>query len=488
MTHRITILPVKQSIETAPGANLLTALRAAGAVLDAPCGGNGRCGKCRVIVDGTEVLACQTIVVRDLTVILPDRAKHHILSDGIPADKTLNPEKDGYLLAFDIGTTTVVGYLLDGSTGKELAAESRLNPQTTFGADVISRIQAALNGHLDELTACIRTCVESIVITLCDHVGITLSQIGVISLVGNPAMQQLFFGISPQNLAKIPFSPVLTELKTVPAKEYLSACTQADLIIVPDISGFVGADTLACVLATQTDRQGELTLLVDIGTNGEMVLGNRDRMVSCSTAAGPALEGANIRFGIRSMKGAIDHVRIENGQLTCSVIDETDPSLAEGICGSGLIDAVACALELNLINPRGRVQTGDRCIHLTDHIYLTQEDIREVQMAKGAIAAGIHLMAKQLSISLSQIDRVYLAGAFGTFIDADSACRIGLLPAELKEKIVAVGNAAGSGAKLLACDKTAFDDAQRLSTKIEFLELAALPGFQRCFAEQMRFE
>jgi hypothetical protein len=197
---------------------------------------------------------------------------------------------------------------------------------------------------------------------------------------------------------------------------------------VPDISGFVGADTVACVLATGLDRQEEMTLLVDIGTNGEMVMGNRHRMVACSTAAGPALEGANIRFGMRGMAGAIDHVTRKDGKIVCSVIGGTEP---QGICGSGLIDAVAAALELGLINSRGRIQNESRRIPLTEQVFLTQEDIREIQLAKGAIAAGIRLMAKELGITMEQIDRVYLAGAFGSYLDPESACRMGLLPPEL---------------------------------------------------------
>lgn len=500
MTHQITILPANQNIRAPHGANLLELLRREGHTLDAPCGGNGHCGKCRVSVDGQDVLACCTNVDRDMEVLIPDRSwysadcavseggrqenMHRILTEGVEAVRAMDPVREGYLLAVDIGTTTVVGYLLDGETGRELAAESRLNPQTTFGADVISRIQAALKGQMEELTSTIRGCVEEMIEVLCEKAGIGPERIGMICPVGNPAMQQFFLGISPQNLAQIPFAPVLTEARVVPAGEYLPVCKEAVLVIVPDISGFVGADTLACVLATELDKENELTLMVDIGTNGEMVLGNRERMVACSTAAGPALEGANIQFGMRGMTGAIDHIWVEDGEIRCSVIGDIE---AVGICGSGLIDAVAAALDMRLINERGRVQTADRCIHLTDKVYLTQEDIREVQMAKGAIAAGIELMAEHLGIELEAVGRVYLAGAFGNYMDAGSACRIKLLPPVLKDKIIAVGNAAGSGAKQLVCHRAEMDRVQKLTKQIEFLELASVPQFQYCFARNMRF-
>jgi uncharacterized 2Fe-2S/4Fe-4S cluster protein (DUF4445 family) len=414
-----------------------------------------------------------------MTVVLPREAAASILTDTFVV---IQANAEGYSLAFDIGTTTVVGFLLDGGT--ELACESARNPQAVYGADVISRIQYALKTDGMVLTKVIRECLTELTEKLCRKAGVAESQIRRVSIVGNPAMQQLFLGINPKNLARLPFSPVLTEMREVAAKEYLPCLQNASLLIVPDISGYVGADTVACMLATRLDQQEDWTLLVDIGTNGEMVLGNKDRLVACSTAAGPALEGANVSCGMRGQVGAIDHVRLVNGNMECSVIGG---GKAMGICGSGLIDAAAAALELGLISARGRVQTEDRNIPLTDSIVLTQDDIRQLQLAKGAIAAGIRLMAAHLGIELKQIRKVYLAGAFGTFMDPDAACRIGLLPKELAGKTQAIGNAAGSGAKLLVCDSTAPEYAQRLVEITEFLELANLPDFQLCFAENMRF-
>ena len=478
MDFCVTVLPEKVKITVPADTNLLDALRNAGLAPDAPCGGRGTCGKCRVMVGGEEILACQTNVDRDMTVQLPMEAKAAILTDGL----AVQFGGTGYSLAFDIGTTTVVGFLLDG--GKELACESARNPQAAYGADVVSRIQYALKTDGAVLTKVIRICLTELTETLCRKAGVETSQIRTVSIVGNPAMQQLFLGIAPTNLAKIPFAPVLTEGKWVKASKYLPVLENAELLIVPDISGFVGADTVACMLATRLDAQENWTLLVDIGTNGEMVLGNRNRLVACSTAAGPALEGANIGCGMRGQAGAIDHVRLENGEMECTVIGG---GKATGICGSGLIDAAAAALELGLINARGRVQTENRNIPLTDGIVLTQDDIRQLQLAKGAIAAGIRLMAEHLEIELEAIRKVYLAGAFGTFMDPESACRIGLLPQELAGKIQAIGNAAGSGAKMLACNPSALEYAQTLVEKTEFLELASVEDFQFAFAENMRF-
>lgn len=297
-------------------------------------------------------------------------------------------------------------------------------------------------------------------------------------------MQQLFLGISPENLAGVPFAPVLTEAKAVPCADYLPICPNAKLLIVPDISGYIGADTMVCVLATEIYKKDPITLMVDIGTNGEMVLGNKHRMIACSTAAGPALEGANIQFGMRGTEGAIDHVWLENGEVRCSVIGG---GKALGICGSGLIDAIAVGLEMGLLNKRGRIQNEEHILRLTEDIYLTQDDIRQVQLAKGAIYAGIFLMAKQLGLEVKDIEKVQLAGAFGSFLNPKSACRMGLLPEELLEKIEAVGNAAGSGAKLLACDDSLLPLTEKLTQTIEFLELASLPEFSRTFAKSMNF-
>lgn len=501
MERIVTVFPEGRKITAQAGETLLHVLRTHELAPDAPCGGAGTCGKCRVIVDGEVVRTCAYVVDADITVrLMPKEDNTHILTQGYGADVKPEPWQGGHMLAYDIGTTTVVCYLLQEGTGAVLATCSAVNPQQSFGADVISRIQAALAGQQEKLTALIRREMAELANKACREAGVSPARIGVVSVVGNPCMQQLFLGICPENLARIPFEPVLTEAKVDTAKRYLPDFENAKLLIVPDIAGFVGADTVGCILSTGIDRIEPVTLVVDIGTNGEMVLGNRDRMVSCATAAGPALEGAGIHFGMRGDEGAIDHVWLENGALRCSVIGG---GKAKGICGSGLIDAVAVLLKAGLLNRRGRLQSreqaavltehlrevdGQRVFDLTDGIYLTQNDIRQVQMAKGAIAAGIDLMAAHLGIAPEDIGQVLLAGAFGSFIDKESACRIGLLPPVLQDRIQAVGNAAGSGARRLACSRSELQRAQRIVEKAEFLELAALPEFQRCFAKNMGFE
>lgn len=480
----IRIPALNQTLVAETGANLLSVLRQAGIYPDVPCGGKGTCGKCTVLADGVAYSACKTIVDRDMTLVLPKMQKHQILHTGLCAPKRVDPLRAGFLLAFDIGTTSLVCYLLDGKTGTVLANSSMLNPQVSFGADVVTRIQAALRGSLGPLKEQIREAMSELIRTVCGQAGISPEQIGVVSVVGNPAMQQLFLGISPENLSHIPFAPALTEPEAVPCRELLPAVPHAQLLIVPNISGYVGADTIACLLSTGLYEKEEITLLVDIGTNGEMVLGSKHRMIACATAAGPALEGANIRFGMRAAQGAIDHVWMENGQWKYSVLGG---GKARGICGSGLIDAVAMGLKSGLINKRGRIRTEDHTLHLTEDIYLTQEDVRQLQLAKGAVCAGILLMAKQLGLNLDDIQKVRLAGAFGSFLDPKSACRIGLLPEALLDRIEIVGNAAGIGAQMLACDQTLLPLTKVLTDSVEYLELASLPSFARIFAKSMQF-
>lgn len=477
MEYRITVLPENRVITARAGTVLLDALRDAGVFVDAPCGGRGKCGKCTVSVDGVSEKSCHYEVDSHITVELPERDHLRILEQGTgySGDET----GTGYAAAFDIGTTTVVCALLDPA-GKTVAVESMANPQGSFGADVVSRINAAVRGRGSTMTNLIRSAMTELLEACCAAAGLDPAGIETVSVVGNPAMQQLFMGIPLDNLAAVPFEPVITDAKTLPAGEYLPRCSNARLLIVPDIGGFVGADTVGCILASRIHEAKDTVLLVDIGTNGEMVLRHGDRMVACSTAAGPALEGANIRCGMRAAAGAIDHVTEEE-------IHVIGGGEAAGICGSGLIDAVAVMLNKGILNRRGRVLTADHNYALTDHVCLTQEDIRQVQLAKGAIAAGIELMARQLGIRVENIDRCLLAGAFGSYLNPDSACRIGLLPESLRGKITAVGNLALEGAKRLAFVETRLADIEKILKITEYLELAVLPGFQRCFAEHMFF-
>jgi uncharacterized 2Fe-2S/4Fe-4S cluster protein (DUF4445 family) len=250
------------------------------------------------------------------------------------------------------------------------------------------------------------------------------------------------------------------------------------------MNAFVGADITCAVQASGMCSREETTLLCDIGTNGEIALWKDGKLYVTSTAAGPAFEGAGISCGCGSVIGAVDKVWVEDGEICAHTIGEQQ---AVGVCGSGLIDAVAVGLQLGLLNKRGRICNEERVLHLTQDVYLTQDDIRQVQLAKGAIHAGILLMCRKLGITITDIKQVLLAGAFGSFMDPANACLMGLLPRECAGRITAVGNAAGTGAKMLACDPSLLQQAQALTQHIEFLELGSLPEFAKAFALSMNF-
>lgn len=476
----VTFMPQGVKVEVEPGTSLLAAQIQAGLHPDAPCGGKGTCGKCRAHLADQQVLACQTPVSRPMTVWLSPPAQAVVLTQGL-ACSTQPDGQYAYTAAFDIGTTTLVGFLLDGITGQELACASALNPQAQYGADVISRIQTVLEQPQTPMRGCICQALGALTGELARQAGIDPAQIQCTAVVGNTAMHHLLLGIDPRPLVTPPYMPRQTDAQILPAQTLLPVSGQ--IRVLPNIAGFVGADTVGCLTATRFDQRQELTLMIDIGTNGEMVLGDSRRRVACSTAAGPAFEGAKISQGMRGSPGAIDHVSVQDGGLVCHVIGEEQ---ARGLCGSGLLDLVACLLELGVIDESGCLEGKSYTIPGTS-VCLTQSDVREVQLAKAAIRAGIELMCSHLGTVPEQIQTVLLAGAFGNYLNPRSACRIGMIPPCLLERIQPIGNAAGAGARLCALSQAEFAYSQRLARQTEFLELASKPDFQDRFVDALEF-
>lgn len=305
------------------------------------------------------------------------------------------------LAAFDIGTTTIAGYLLDGADGRTLAVESRMNPQAQYGADVIMRANYALEHGTEALSMCVRKAVNEMLGSLAEDAGIRREDVFQVCVVGNTCMHHLFLGISPASLVHAPYIPAVSERLVLNAGDYgLAVQERAELIMLSDIAGYVGADTCGCLLAIRQDQQEEISLMIDIGTNGEMVLGNRERMVTCSTAAGPAFEGAKIECGMRGAAGAVDHVKYEDGKWNYTTVGNKP---AVGLCGSGLIDLVAGLLDAGMLDENGVLRSGQEKQGMfilvpperggnERGVYLTQKDIGEVQLAKAAIAAGIQML------------------------------------------------------------------------------------------------
>ena len=482
-------------LQVREGTTLLQAQQLAGLVPDAPCGGKGTCGKCLADIRfpgdplWQRVKACATPVTQDLQVRTLGGDKLAVLeTDQIPPVQVWDPwvaqtdDEPVYMAAFDLGTTSLAGFLV--SRAGTVARAGMRNPQTQYGADVISRVQYALGGGTQALTECVRSALNKLLGQLCAQAGIHTHQIRAVSLVGNTCMHHLFLGICPESLATIPYSPTVTEPMVLRCGDYgLETHPEAQLLMLPVIAGFVGADTVGCMLACDWEHREELTLLIDIGTNGEIVLGNRHRSIACSTAAGPAFEGALISCGMRGAPGAIDHVTLKDGQLVWSVIGGEAPV---GICGSGLIDLTWVLLQTGKMDESGRLEAKSYTLPGTD-VTLTQKDIRQVQLAKAAITAGIQLLARQYGVTLEDIDTVCIAGAFGTFMDPDSACGIGLIPQELRSKIHPIGNAAGAGARLPLQDRSAWERACRIARDTEFLELATFRDFQDTYVDALEF-
>ena len=481
MDGRETVIPAQT------GETILEALARAGIAVSAPCGGLGRCRKCAVRatgelacedgarLDGQTVLACRTRLTGDARVRVSE-SKAEILKTGVSAGEETDGEA-GLGVSVDVGTTTLAAYLVERSTGRVLASDARLNPQRPHGADVISRLSFAIDSEENAalLQREILAAIDEMTRSMLERAGRAGEEIRCRALVGNTVMMHLLGGYPARPLAFAPFTPAYTALHE---KELGGVRT----ILGGCISGYVGADTLAAALACGLDERDENAMLIDIGTNGEIMLKKDGRCFACSCAAGPAFEGAHIVCGTGAVAGAIDHARVENGEIVYTTIGGGE---ATGICGSGLIDLTAALLERGDITPMGRM-AGD--VRLSERVYLARSDIREVQLAKAAIASGIRILAEQAGAALADIEKVYLAGGFGNFIGLDSACRIGLLPAALRAKIVPVGNAAGSGSVRLLVSEQARRRAEALRQATRCVELAATPDFNDVYTDELLFE
>ncbi len=425
-----------------------------------------------------------------------------------------NTETDAFAVAVDVGTTTIVASLLDIGTGSEWAVEAALNPQTRFGDDVLSRILFARQGteQFKQLQQVVVDEIDEMIGRLCRRAGIPRERIYEISIAGNTAMQQLLSGVDASSLGESPFAPATGEALRVPAAELgLHIHPRGSAYVMPVIGGFVGGDTVAGVLATQlSDIEGP-ALLVDIGTNGEIVLQVGGRLRAASTAAGPAFEGARISCGMRGCAGAIEKVAVD-GHLRINVIGNVPPV---GLCGSGLIDAAAELLRHGLLTPQGRLLSADqlpagaipdlaeRLVQHEGHaaftlaaaaetgdrpILLTQRDFRELQLAAGAIRAGVAVLLRQSGVQPKDLRRVLIAGGFGNFIRRNNAQRIGLLPAQIEHaRIRFLGNTSLAGARLTALSCRGRQTAEEIARRTEHVDLSTDAGFQQTFAESMIF-
>lgn len=419
---------------------------------------------------------------------------------------------DCYGLAFDIGTTTVVGHIWNLITGELIGIKAVTNPQGLYGADVISRITYANDNkeNLQNIHQKIIDCINGIVDEFSEEYGVKLHHIYDITVVGNTTMSHLFLGINPRQLALAPFTPVFVKSVSGLASELgIDVNKKARFYLLPNIAGHVGSDITAGVISTGIKHKDGIHLMLDVGTNGEIVLTGKGVSMTCSTAAGPAFEGASIFKGMRAAEGAIEKIKIDE-DVRIKVIGNAMPI---GICGSGIIDAVAQMISSGLIDwtgkfikpeamaeknipelIRSRFRKGERGNEFVlafnsygDDVVILQKDIREVQLAKAAIYAGIKIMMNRIGVTDNNLDGIHIAGAFGNYIDVDSALTIGLLPKIDKGKIKSEGNAAGIGACMALLSADHREEAQKVADTIIHVELAACEEFQEEYLKAMSF-
>ncbi len=497
---QVRLEPLGKTLDVRRGVELKDILYEYG--VEFACGGKGKCKSCKVrllagelavearmsrLLPAEEIergwrLGCMCRV-KEPVVLQVGASQAVILADHRSLDFVPG---DGFGIAIDLGTTTLVGQLLDLATGAVLAVTTALNPQTAYGSDVMSRVQLALAQEgAARLVSSIRERLGELVTDLVRTAGIEPARLTGVVLVGNTVMHHLFGGIDVTPLSRYPFQPDhLHTIELQPARLDWSLPETVRVRFLPCLGGFVGSDVLAGILATGLHRRESAGVLVDLGTNGEIVIGDRNGLLCASTAAGPAFEGGKISGGMRAATGAIDAVRIQDGHLRYHVLGDVEP---RGICGSGLVDAVAVGLELGAIEPSGRLAGGKGAMPLMPPVELTQADIRELQLSKGAIASGIEILSRRLGLEPARMERIYLAGAFGNYVDVESARSIGLLPFPATA-IEPAGNTALAGAKLALLAAERLEPIiQEVREKTSHLSLAADADFHQIFVEQMGF-
>jgi uncharacterized 2Fe-2S/4Fe-4S cluster protein (DUF4445 family) len=402
-----------------------------------------------------------------------------------------------HAIAFDLGTTTVVATLLDLETGQPRAVRSILNAQQPFGADVISRISAVMmdDEALERLRERAHETLRTLTDEVCEEAGVDAREVYEVVVTGNVTMLQLALGIDPEPLSMAPFTIAARQLPEASASDFgLTVHERAPAVLFPALGAYVGPDIVAGILATGLTLDRRDRLFIDVGTNSEIVLGSSARALACAAPAGPAFEAAQIRCGMRAADGAIEGVKIVDGDVELTVIGDVEP---QGLCGSGLVDAVAELVGAGILDQSGRFVAGsserldkigeESVFHLADSVYLSQRDVRELQFAKASIATGWQILCRDLEIEPGEIAQVLLGGSFGSYLTPASAVKIGLVPKLPVTRIVAAGNVAGEGAKIAALSVTERAAANAVLDEVEYVELSGREDFNDLFIDQLAF-
>jgi uncharacterized 2Fe-2S/4Fe-4S cluster protein (DUF4445 family) len=491
--HNIRLHPLGKQLKVNDNTSLIDVLHEFG--IEFPCGGKGTCGKCKVrLLDGeihiSDIhqqkiaklglapdwrLACYSLCTSNITLEI-EQFSHLILADETEFDFVPGV---GFGVAVDLGTTTIVAQLVELSSAKVLAVETMLNPQIKYGADLISRISACMDGSSVEMTSIIRTAIGTMIELLLQKSNYEIQKV---TIVGNTVMQLIFSNCDVTPLSAYPFQSSNLGQKFFTSNELGWSFQVVDKVqFYPSIGSFVGSDILAGIAATGLFLKDNYTALIDLGTNGEIVIGNKNQIVCASTAAGPAFEGSNISMGMRAVTGAISSLTLVDGKIVASVIGNT---VAKGICGSALVDAVANFLKLELIDLFGNINSGEKSLEITANVSLTQKDITEFQLAKAALAAGLDILAKTLDITVADIHEIYIAGGFGNYINIQNVIETGMIELS-EEKIHKMGNTALIGAKMfLFSDNEIIDE---ILLKTTHINLESNPNFQDIYIDKLLF-
>ena len=495
MEYKIKVLPSNDEIVAKKGQALSHVLANAGYYISASCGGKGTCGKCKIkLLEGMVqdqlpdengfILSCKAKIIGDVTVFL---CKNQ--GSGLTEFVNGNAEgnKKGFGVALDIGTTTLAACLVDLQSGEILEKTSALNPQSACGADVLSRINACSSGKLAFLQTLILDKTKEIINLLAN--GRRISELYVSA---NTTMLHLFLGVNPEGIGKYPFTPVFTDTKILDGEKL--GLPVDKVCLLSSASAYVGSDITAGVYALNMNNEKEVMLFVDVGTNGEIVLASEDKLYATSTAAGPALEGACIECGTGGVVGAIDKVYLENGKIEFKTIDGANPI---GICGSGLIDLIALLIKEGIIDETGAFDDlsssplassiKDDKFYLTADIYLSQKDVRQFQLAKSAISAGLEALLIEEGISISQVQKLYVAGGVGYYMNVANACAVGLLPKQLEQKTHVVGNTSLAGVKACLMQENGALEVEKIARAMQIVELSFSQVFQDKYVENMLF-
>jgi uncharacterized 2Fe-2S/4Fe-4S cluster protein (DUF4445 family) len=402
-----------------------------------------------------------------------------------------------HAIAFDLGTTTVVATLLDLETGLPMAVQSILNAQQPFGADVISRISAIMmdDGALKMLQTHAHETLQQLTDEVCAEAGVEPSEVYEVVVAGNQTMIQIALGIDPEPLSMAPFTVVARRMPEATAADFgLHVHRRALAVMFPALGAYVGPDIVAGILATGITLDRRIRLFIDVGTNSEIVLGSSAKTLATAAPAGPAFEAAQIRCGMRAAEGAIEGVKIVDGDVQLTVIGDVT---AVGLCGSGLVDAVAELLGAGILDHSGRFvldaserfsKIGEENVfYLSDDVFLSQRDVRELQFAKASIATGWGILCRDLGVEPEEISQVLLGGSFGSYLSAASAVKIGLVPKLPLVRIIAAGNVAGEGAKIAALSVTERAAANAILEEVEYVELSGRTDFNDLFIDQLSF-